>query len=350
VQGLAHLDEARRVNERLDEHLVAAGREGDRPFVLGQLALVEFGAGNWELAAEFARRSRELAVTYDQPVFAAQAAGVLGLMHASSGDEVLATTELDRVADFVERAQWAVGHIYVAHGRAELALLRDDHAAVWAILEPVVSVVAEFGPLEWVHAIVLPNAVEALAALGRLDEARHLADALVAHGAEGQRRWATAVGLRCQAVVADAVGDLDAAAAAAAASLAAHADLPMRMDLARTLLVAGRIERRRNARRSAQDQFTRAAELARAAGATAWAERAELELSRMPRRTRDGTGLTAAELGVAQLVAQGLTNAEVAARLHMSAKTVEAHLGRVYRKLGVRRAGLGVALAARAAS
>jgi DNA-binding CsgD family transcriptional regulator len=55
--------------------------------------------------------------------------------------------------------------------------------------------------------------------------------------------------------------------------------------------------------------------------------------------------LTVSELRVAQLTASGLTNREVAARLFISPKTVEANLARVYRKLNIRsRAELGARL------
>jgi DNA-binding CsgD family transcriptional regulator len=49
-----------------------------------------------------------------------------------------------------------------------------------------------------------------------------------------------------------------------------------------------------------------------------------------------GHGLTPTEATVAGLVAEGRTNREVAARLVLSEKTVESHLSRIYRKLGVR--------------
>jgi DNA-binding CsgD family transcriptional regulator len=52
-------------------------------------------------------------------------------------------------------------------------------------------------------------------------------------------------------------------------------------------------------------------------------------------RRAEGADLTAAERRVADLVATGLTNAQVAARLFMAPRTVEAHLTRIYRKLGV---------------
>jgi DNA-binding NarL/FixJ family response regulator len=60
---------------------------------------------------------------------------------------------------------------------------------------------------------------------------------------------------------------------------------------------------------------------------------------------RVGAELTPQERAVAELVARGLTNREVAAELVVSAKTVERHLSRIYSKLGVRsRTELAIAL------
>jgi DNA-binding NarL/FixJ family response regulator len=71
-----------------------------------------------------------------------------------------------------------------------------------------------------------------------------------------------------------------------------------------------------------------------------WAARARAELAEAERdeRNREGSyaGLTAAEQRVAELVASGMSNHEVATKLFISSKTVEATLARVYRKLGIR--------------
>jgi DNA-binding NarL/FixJ family response regulator len=78
-------------------------------------------------------------------------------------------------------------------------------------------------------------------------------------------------------------------------------------------------------------------------GAALWSGRATAELARIPGRGPATAELTAAERRVAELVAEGLANKEIAARLFVTPRTVEAHLSKVYAKLGVRsRAQLAV--------
>jgi DNA-binding NarL/FixJ family response regulator len=86
---------------------------------------------------------------------------------------------------------------------------------------------------------------------------------------------------------------------------------------------------------------------------TLWEERAAQELAgtgeRMQSRQPTSEPLTSQETRVAVLVAQGLTNREVAAALFLSPKTVEHHVGAVLRKRGLRsRTELARALAAEA--
>ncbi len=102
----------------------------------------------------------------------------------------------------------------------------------------------------------------------------------------------------------------------------------------------------RAALRAARDSFD-------AIGATSWAERARLELraagESSPRRERDSFDrLTAQELQIVQLVAQGLTNGAIAERLYLSRRTVESHLYHAFPKLGVSsRAELAASLSGR---
>jgi DNA-binding NarL/FixJ family response regulator len=83
----------------------------------------------------------------------------------------------------------------------------------------------------------------------------------------------------------------------------------------------------------------------------AWAELARNELNAVGPRRRAPDELTATELRVAELAAAGITNREIARAVFMSEKTVEAHITRVYRKLGIHsRAELGAWMAGNPAS
>ena len=70
-------------------------------------------------------------------------------------------------------------------------------------------------------------------------------------------------------------------------------------------------------------------------GATRWAERAAAERARVGGRTTI-EGLSQTELRVAQLVAAGKSNKEVAAELYVGVRAVESNLSKVYAKLGIR--------------
>jgi ATP/maltotriose-dependent transcriptional regulator MalT len=89
--------------------------------------------------------------------------------------------------------------------------------------------------------------------------------------------------------------------------------------------------------RNGRATMTRGADLAVACGATAIAARARQRLTgRGDRVAQDGSPLSYAERRVADLVLRGMNNAEVAATLLISKRTVDTHLGRIYRKLNIR--------------
>lgn len=115
---------------------------------------------------------------------------------------------------------------------------------------------------------------------------------------------------------------------------------PRRAPLARALLELGRAKRHAGCRRVAREALREAVALAQRLGLSDVAREGHEELhvaGARPRREQlsGPESLTAAERRVADAAAAGATNREVAARLFLSPKTVEMHLGRVYRKLDI---------------
>jgi DNA-binding NarL/FixJ family response regulator len=107
-------------------------------------------------------------------------------------------------------------------------------------------------------------------------------------------------------------------------------------ELARTLLALGTVQRRARRRRDARESLDRAIATFDLLGARVWAERARGELARIGGRAASGDGLTPSERRIAELVAEGMTNKEVAATLVVADRTVESALTQIYRKLDVR--------------
>ena len=111
-------------------------------------------------------------------------------------------------------------------------------------------------------------------------------------------------------------------------------------DRARIELAAGAFLRRAGQRRRAAELLTAAEQRFRALGAAPYAERCAKEMAASglkptARHGRDRAELTAQELVVARLAAEGRSNREVADELVVSIKTVEYHLRNAFQKLGV---------------
>ena len=131
---------------------------------------------------------------------------------------------------------------------------------------------------------------------------------------------------------------------------------PARLEHARALIDLGAALRRGNSRSEARQLLREGIELAHRCGATALTQRANDELAATGAHRRNVLlsgldELTASERRVAQMAAAEMSNKEIAQALFVTVKTVEQHLGRVYRKLDLSsRRQLAGALSARVES
>jgi DNA-binding NarL/FixJ family response regulator len=178
------------------------------------------------------------------------------------------------------------------------------------------------------------DAIEAALAVGDVDRAQELLDRFEGRAARSHIPWSLAVSARCRGLVLAARGELDASAEALERALAEHEHCPMPFERARTLLVQGRLQRRLKQKRQARLALDEARELFALAGAETWLARVDDELGRVAVR-RAPEELSATELRIARLAADGLTNQAIAEQVFVSVKTVESNLKRAYRKLGI---------------
>lgn len=330
------------------QDLVERGLESDLMFVAFLSVLTEI----WR--ADFATAR---VVTDDAVERALQLDGVLplgvALMLAATVDAYVGRDNeaRRRVAEATEGirqsgSRYLMTWLEAASGFLEVSL--GNYEAALRILEPALArVTATPRGTEIFVAGFLPDAVEAMIHVGRLDDAEAMVDLLDANGGRLDRAWMLAVGGRCRAMLLAARGDVDAAADAVREALAQHERLPMPFEHARTSLVLGQIQRRQRRKDAAAVTLREALGVFEDLGTPLWAVKARFELTRATAGHRADAELTTSEQRIAELLASGMTRREVASALFISPKTVEANLARIYRKLGIHsRAELGRYVAA----
>ncbi len=311
------------------------GLLSDAVFGLAQVRLMD---GDWRAGEAACAESIRLAQETNQPLNEALTWTVLAEFAAIRDDEAaLATAAAAAAASapLLRRHFWldagpryAAAHLALARGDAERVLqVNPDHPA---------------GGDRWFG--YSTDRIEALIRLGRTEAAQAEIEKI---GSETFRRCSGRVE-RCRGMLAadDAYEEpLDR-------SIAIFTEIGHPLELARTQLRLGERLRRANARRRAREQLHAAAEAFERLGAQAWLQAAERELAASGERLRRSVAardeLTPQELQIASLVAAGRTNREVATQVFLSPKTIESHLGRVYRKLAISsRSELAAALASR---
>jgi DNA-binding CsgD family transcriptional regulator len=238
-----------------------------------------------------------------------------------------------------EQTTYGIAVYWILAAQCLVELSVGNAAAVWQAAEPRLRGADASRHGGWVGNLFMPDLLEALVELGELDRAAML---LGAPRPTPQQ----ATGERCWGLLLAARGDLTAAADRFRQALVYHERLQMPFELARTLLCAGRIQRRRKLRKEARELLSQALEIFEQLGTPLWADKTRAELDRTHLRQAP-RALTPSEQRVAELAGSGLTNRQIAERLSLSPKTVEANIARAYSKLGISsRAELGARMAA----
>jgi DNA-binding CsgD family transcriptional regulator len=326
-------DLARRLLERAVDDFRARGAEVDLIVALSVLSSLELRAGRMVRASVAAHEAVEIAATLDVDYWTAWAlvalADVEAVLGAESGrDHARRSFQLASRADDHDCEARALD----ALGRLELGLGRASEAVV--ALERVEEVLGEIAAPSYV--LWTPDLVEGYVRSDRVGEAHAVLDRFERGRPRGA--WAAATAVRCRALLApdDRIDELFGEAVELARAPAVSP-----FERARAELLWGQRLRRGGRRLDARAKLRSALHEFERLGAASWAERAreELRASGETARPRDPAlvnRLTKRELEISLLAGDGATNREIAARLFLSSKTVELHLSRVYRKLGIR--------------
>jgi DNA-binding CsgD family transcriptional regulator len=190
----------------------------------------------------------------------------------------------------------------------------------------------EFGISDW----ALAELVEAAARCGEWQDGKAAFERLSERATLCGTEWALGVKAYSHALLSD--GQTAEELYRTAIELLGRCSIAM--GLARAHLVYGEWLRRDRRRREARQQLRTALEMFTTMGAEAFAERAERELlatgERLQKRgAESSTQLTPQEAQISQLARDGNSNPEIAAKLYISPRTVEYHLRKVFRKLGI---------------
>jgi DNA-binding CsgD family transcriptional regulator len=325
-------NEIQLVHARAEEQ----GDEGSLLPINNVVAEIDLAAGAWPSALQHATESAEIAARYGFLAFSVLGHALRGVIQAHLGLEGDARASLATGSDAANQTGFLSATMYLRWARGFLELSRGNPKGADEQLGDIAAMTVAFGVVEPGAIPWHLDEVEALVALGRLDDAEALLVPYLEAAERRERRWCRAAGLRCRALLNAARGNLQSALddARVAATLAEEGQRPF--ELARCLLVKGIVERRANNRAAATIDLRRAETLFERLEARLWLARARDELRRAEGKPHSGDALSATEFRVAKLAAEGRSNPEIAAALFMSRKTVEANLARTYRKLGVR--------------
>jgi DNA-binding CsgD family transcriptional regulator len=306
---------------------------------LAMRAELGYRRSQWPVALADATESASLAAAFEQVHARGLALACQARIEACLGREADCRVSAAEAAE-IGRHLGGEGSPISAWGSPALGLLelgqgRPDAATPH--FEVVATAFARGGVREPSVVLTGGDLVECLVRTGRRADADDALSTFEDLARRADRIGARAIAARCRGLMADD-GAFEAPFEEA---LRLHRDVEAPFEEGRTLLCLGERLRRARRRADARVHLRAALDTFEALGAVDWAATARGELgvtgeTAAPRSGPRSDALTPQELQVALMVASGATNREAGSRLFLSAKTIEAHLGRIYRKLGVR--------------
>jgi DNA-binding CsgD family transcriptional regulator len=309
------------------------------PDAYAAMAQAEYGLGTWDDAAAHAELAVSLARDLGHPWFLAQAHKVAVDIYSARGNWQSAGEHVARARQAARKMDVPGGVASACVAEATLAWAQGAWGAVIDALAPLHSsdleiLTANFDPISW-----RLREAEALLATGQLAEAARTLDETQATPA--QPLATTADSHRLRARLALARGRPVEARAIFTAGLAVPAQAQRTLEHALLATAYARFLRADGNRREAIQWLRTAHGVLSGLGANPFLAACDTELSACgvrssgPPAAGNPHGLTAKEQRVAWLVAEGLSNREVAAELYLSAKAIEYHLGNIYAKVGI---------------
>lgn len=320
--------------DRLIRQCRVSSALGVLPYALALRSALDLRTGRWQQGLANVSESIQLADETHQ----ANTYGVffLGHLHAAMGARAEAERHLSRADALADTYGIGCMPLYTGAARGLLDLGVADIDAALRHLEGVHDLQQRLGVVDPVLVQSAGDLAEALVRAGRPDDATQVVRDLLQPAAAAGSRWAGWTAARVHGL---RDGSLDATAHFRDA-LALHDQLAWPFERARTAMCFGEVLRRNRRRTEARGQLRAALDGFERLGAEPWAQRTRAELEATgghagAHRVSSSVHLTPQELQVALAVADGATNAEVAASLFLSAKTIEYHLSKIYRKAGL---------------
>jgi DNA-binding CsgD family transcriptional regulator len=293
-------------------------------------------AGSWRHATAAATEALALARELNQPIQVVDALCDLMRIEAARGERERCRAHAEDASALAERHGLVIvrEQIRASLGLLELGLGRPEEALRY--LDQAARNLGEIGFYDR-DVTPEPDLVETLVRLGRAGDDGPGVRRSIERVERTGTAWGKPVAMRLRALVADDASFEDMFQGALELHRVVGDD---RFALARTELAFGERLRRVGRRRQARDHLRQAIETFEDLPAEPWLERAAAELRATGetirrRQPHEREELTPQELQIAILVAEGRTNKEVGAALYLSHKTVEFHLGRIYRKLNI---------------